>query len=430
VTDVRPFRGVRFDPSVVGDWGAVLGPPYDIITDEQAAALRRRHPNQIQHIESATGEAGTAAAAQIFADWRGSGVLVQEAAPAYYLAEHHFSHEGTDYSRTCLYAAVRLTPWDAREVFAHEWTMPGPKEERMRLRKTVRADVSPLMALVPDRSGTIAGILAGAKSEEPTVTGTDYAEERHTLRLLSDPAQVEALHSALAADKVYMADGHHRYEAALAYRDERAAEAGSRWTGEEPENFVLMGLIVAGDPGLLLGGTHRVLHVPAPADTLARLGQVFDVQDVGSRRTGLDAAYLLQGMRSVRNDGPTIGVVGLEGDRLHLLLSGESTRAAMPDTVPASWSALDAALLQYAVLEPIFGVTDSALRAGQAVTYTHDGAAAWAEVFDGSAGASFFLNPPSLDQIFSAADAGDRMPQKSTYFTPKLPTGLVLHAFD
>jgi uncharacterized protein (DUF1015 family) len=234
----------------------------------------------------------------------------------------------------------------------------------------------------------------------------------------------------LAADKVYMADGHHRYEAALAYRDERAAEVGSRWTGEEPENFVLMGLIVAGDPGLLLGGTHRVLHVPAPADTLQRLGQVFDVQDLGSRRTGLDAAYLLQGMRSVSNDGPTIGVVGLDGDRLHLLLSGESTRAAMPDTVPASWSALDAALLQYAVLEPIFGVTDSALRAGLAVSYTHDGAAAWAEVFDGSAGASFFLNAPSLDQIFSAADAGDRMPQKSTYFTPKLPTGLVLHAFD
>ncbi|HJN92103.1 MAG TPA: DUF1015 domain-containing protein, partial [Dehalococcoidia bacterium] len=385
MTDVRPFRGVRFDPSVVGDWGAVLGPPYDIITGEQVEMLRRRHANQIQHIESASGEAGTAEAARVFGDWRRSGVLQQEAAPAYYLAEHEFSHEGAQHSRTSLYAAVRLTPWAAGEVFAHEWTMPGPREERMRLRQTVRADVSPLMALLPDRSGTIAGIMEDAREVAPTATGTDYADERHTLRVLDDPTQVEALRSALAADKVYMADGHHRYEAALAYRDQCAAEAGASWTGEEPENFVLMGLIVAGDPGLLLGGTHRVLHVPAPADTLARLEQVFAVQDLGSRRTGVDVGYLLQGMRSIRDDGPTIGVAGLDGDRLHLLLSGESTRAAMPNTVPTSWSTLDAALLQYAVLEPIFAVTDAALRAGLAVTYTHDAAAAWAEVFEGDA---------------------------------------------
>ena len=246
MTDVRPFRGVRFDPSVVGDWGAVLGPPYDIITGEQVEMLRRRHANQIQHIESASGEAGTAEAARVFGDWRRSGVLQQEAAPAYYLAEHEFSHEGAQHSRTSLYAAVRLTPWAAGEVFAHEWTMPGPREERMRLRQTVRADVSPLMALLPDRSGTIAGIMEDAREVAPTATGTDYADERHTLRVLDDPTQVEALRSALAADKVYMADGHHRYEAALAYRDQCAAEAGASWTGEEPENFVLMGLIVAG----------------------------------------------------------------------------------------------------------------------------------------------------------------------------------------
>ncbi|MCZ6544865.1 MAG: DUF1015 family protein, partial [Chloroflexi bacterium] len=115
MTDVRPFRGVRFDPEVVGDWGAVLGPPYDIITRAQAAALKRRHPNQIVHIESAGNEAEAVQAAALFAEWRGSGVLLQDPKPAYYVAEHTFEHEGRTRTRTTLYGAVRLTPWDEGE---------------------------------------------------------------------------------------------------------------------------------------------------------------------------------------------------------------------------------------------------------------------------------------------------------------------------
>lgn len=432
MTDVRPFRGVRFDPATVGAWGDVLGPPYDIITQDEAAALRASHPNQITQIESASGEAGTAAAAALFDSWREAGVLVQDETPSYYLAEHGFQHDGKSHTRTSLYGAVRLTPWDSGEVLPHEWTMPGPRQERSRLRGTVGADVSPLMALLPDRSGTLGTLIAQALESDPLVSGIDYAGETHTLRLIDDPEPVEAIRAALASDTVYMADGHHRYEAALADRDARAAEAGTSWSGDEPANFVLMGLIAASDPGLLLGGTHRVVHVPLPNDIGSRLAERFTVSDLGVGDGSSALNTLLGGMTSVRDDGPTIGAIGVGsggGGGAQLLLSGEAARAAMPDSVPASWSTLDAALLQYVVLEPLFGIDEAARARGDAVTYTHDAELARRLVADGSASAAFFLNPPSLEQIFASADAGDRMPQKSTYFTPKLPTGLVLHCF-
>ena len=168
MTDVRAFQGVRFDPAAVGSWGEVLGPPYDIITEDEAAALRASHPNQVTQIESASGEAGSAAAAAKFESWRKSGVLVQDETPSYYLAEHRLRHEGKEHARTSLYGAVRLTPWGPNGVLPHEWTMPGPREERTRLRRTVGADVSPLMALVPDRSGALAELMGLAVGLDPS----------------------------------------------------------------------------------------------------------------------------------------------------------------------------------------------------------------------------------------------------------------------
>ena len=308
--------------------------------------------------------------------------------------------------------------------------MPGPKEERTRLRRTVGADVSPLMSLVPDDDGRIMSILRVAVQRPADASGTDYNGDQHTLRLIDAADEVEVLRQALAANTVYMADGHHRYEAALEHRDAWAAGAGGDRSGDDPENFVLMGLIMASDEGLELGGTHRVVHVAAGEGAMERLSASFTVQDLGSRRTGLGADYLLKAISAIRDDGPTIGALGLKGDRLHVLLSGAAAREAMPASAPVSWSGLDAALLQYVVLEPVFGIDAEAREAGEAVTYTHDAEAAWQTVIDGNATVAFFLSAPGVDQIVAAADAGDRMPQKSTYFTPKLPTGLVLHTFD
>jgi len=426
MADVRPFTALRFDPEVVGDWGAVLGPPYDIIDDAQRDALLRSSPYQISHVETASGSAAIAAAADRFAQWQRDGALIREQQPAFYLTEHEFEHDGRRRSRTCLYAAVRLTPWSDGDVLPHEWTMPGPKSIRVSLRHAVRADISPLMSLLPDRRGTIAAALQPLRSLPVAAEGVDGNGERHTLRVIDDPASTTALQEALATEPIYMADGHHRYESALEDRDQVAAAAGDAWSGEEPENFVLMGLVLARDPGLIVGSAHRLVHVAPPADALAQLTDHFTVRDA----TGATPDELLAEIAAAGQSDVALAVSGLDGPGAHILTASDSAQRALPDHVPASWAALGAALLQYVILKPVFGIDDEALAAGQAVTYPHDASAALAAVKSGRATAAFFINPPTLEQTFAAADAGDRMPQKSTFFTPKLPTGIVLHAFD
>lgn len=430
MTDVRAFRALRYNPAVVGDWGAVLGPPYDIIDDAQRARLLSRSPYQITHVESPTGLDEIEAAGDRLRQWREDGALKQDATPAYYLAEHRFNHAGRQHTRLSLYAAVRLTPWESGDVLPHEWTMPGPKEARMRLRSATRADISPLMSVVPDRGGVIGKLLDAALAAEPVLQGADAGGEHHSLRPIDDPDAVAALRAAFADDTIYIADGHHRYESALQHRDLCAAEAGDAWSGDEGENFVLMGIVRAADAGLIVGATHRLIHVLPPPDALDRIRANFDVEDAGPADGDVDSllSKLAAAAAGTVADTVTIAVVGLQPGRAHLLRARQPV--SLPDDVPRSWAALGAALLQYLVLEPVLAIDDEALRAGRAVRYSHDAAAVVSAVADGSAALAFILNPPTLEQTFASADAGDRMPQKSTYFTPKLPTGVVLHAFD
>ena len=426
MADVRPFTALRFDPAVVGNWGGVLGPPYDVIDDAQRDALLNSSPYQISHVETASGADGIATAVDRFAQWQRDGALVRERRPAFYLTEHDFEHAGQRHTRTCLYAVVRLTPWSDGDVLPHEWTMPGPKSIRVSLRRGVRADISPLMSLIPDRNGAIAADLQRLRSLPLAAEGVDAGDERHTLRIVDDPASSAALQTALATEPIYMADGHHRYESALEDRDQIAANAGGAWSGEEPENFVLMGLVLADDPGLIVGSAHRLVHIDPPADALARLAEYFTIREASAT----SPSDLLAEIAAAATAGVALAVVGLDGPRAHILTANEGAERAMPDHVPGSWAALGAALLQYVILQPIFGIGDEALSAGRAVTYPHDADVAFEAVQNGSATAAFFLNPPTLQQTFASADAGDRMPQKSTFFTPKLPTGVVLHTFD
>ena len=436
MVDALPFRGLRFDPRVTGDWGALLGPPYDVTTPAQQEALRSSSPYQITWVE-APGEGGAVAAAETLQAWRDSGALKRDAEPSYYLARHHFQYGGQRHSRTTLFAALRLAPWGESHpgggcTKPHEWTMPGPKRERTALRARTRADISPLMVFAPDTSGALAAALARLESSSPAAAqGTDAAGESHELVVVDGERDVDTIRDALARETLYIADGHHRYESALAHRDERARRSGITWSGDEPENYVLVGIVRAEDPGLIVGATHRLLQRPPPADAVARLQAAFDVQVVGP---GGDVAALVSRLESVPAGAVAIGVHGLTGNDL-LLVATDETRGALPAEMPESWGVLGPTVLQFGVLGPVFGVDEEALRAGEAVSYAHDAATAYAAVESGGpesgqGSVAFLLQSPTLAQIFHAADAGDRMPQKSTYFVPKLPTGVVVYAFD
>ena len=403
MVNVQPFRGLRYNADIVGEWGAVLGPPYDIVDADQTASLKSSSPHQIAHIETASGD-DIAAAAQLLQDWRQTGAVIQDVDPAFYLHEHRF---GDDQVRRAIFGAVELTPWGEAGVMAHERTMPGPKATRTALRSVVGADISPLMAFVPDTDGSLAKLIDEAAKQPILNEGTDPTGDSHTLRRIDNPSSVEQISIAFAHDRIYMADGHHRYESALASIDDRP---NSR--------YVLMGIACASDQALVVGATHRVVHTDIPASLLAQLGRNFSITEA----TASEVPGILP------DGSSSLGLVTSNG--AWLLEPTAAAQRSMPDDVPDAWRNLAPAVLQHIVLEPLLGIDADALAGGQAVTYTHHFNELLQSVQSGQASAAFILPAPTLQDVIDTADAASFMPQKSTYFVPKLPTGLVLHPLD
>jgi uncharacterized protein (DUF1015 family) len=435
VADVRPFRALRYDPAIAGDPSRLIAPPYDVIGPEEQRRLYAASPYNIVRLEcgedrpgDAPGHDRYARAAAELRRWREEGVLVLDERPRLYLYEQEFIHEGPR-RRRALLAIVRLEPWERGVILPHERTLPKPKEDRLRLLRSVRANVSPVFGLYRDR-GALGELIAS--EGPPLLEATTPDGQRHRLLSVS-PERERAIAAAFGPRSIYIADGHHRYETALAYRDERRALA-EHWTGEEPENFVLMALVAADDPGLVVLPTHRLVHPPVvPHDLVPRLSRFFDIEDVTPKSwDGTALLRLLARLAAAGRETVAFGALGLEEQRYHLLLltSFEAVEPLLPPDKPSVWRRLDAAVLQHVVLKACLGIDESAVAAGHVVTYTEDAEQARLAVEHGRARLAFLLNPPPVEQILAVADTGERMPQKSTYFYPKLATGLALYPFE
>lgn len=433
MADLRPFRALRYrlNPGVAA--GAVLAPPYDVISPEQQAALYALSPYNVIRLEypRETGEARYRAAAETLARWRREGVLVPEERPALYLYEQTFAYGGTSYRRRAVLGRVRLEPFEAGVIRPHEYTLAKPKEDRLALLRATRANISPIFGLVDDRTGAFGRALDEAEAR-PVLDAQDFAEQRHRLSVIDTPAAIARISGAVADAVVYIADGHHRYETALAYREEQRQAAGTAWSADDPANFVLMALTATGDPGLLILPIHRLVRPRTqPADLVAALADAFTVEEVGAVDSPAAVEALTRAMAE-RRAATAFGAAGLLPGRLHLLTLRE--RAAVEARMPAghapAWRALDVNVLQYGVLEPLLGIDAAVLTAGEHVQFTEDAAEALAAVRAGHVPLAFLLNATRVEQIIAVADAGDRMPQKSTYFYPKLGTGLVINSLE
>ena len=432
MAEVRPLRGIRYVKEKVGDIAQVVTPPYDVITKEAQAAYYARSPYNVIRLElgqtmvedSTLNTVYTRAAATL-AEWRLQQVLQEETAPCYYLYQQTFTHDEQQYTRTSLIARVRLEQWDAKVVLPHEHTLAKAKDDRLKLLRACAANLSPVMSLYDDPQGRIRRLLA-AYAEQAEVHITDEAGEEHRLHPIRDEQQIASIQDFFTERQLYIADGHHRYETALAYRQE-ILEQRKELHPEDAANFVLMALIDVDDPGMLVLPTHRMLFgLEQPMlDTLtvAQLARYFTVQSLPATFT---SEAIVQYMTRAGQEQPTL--VFATGKQTLLLTLNESGKQKMQESGhSAAWNGLDVAVAQHLVMEDILGLSAEDMTAGTHVRYTRDPQQALQAIESGETQAAVLLNATRVRQIRDVAQADDRMPQKSTYFYPKLITGLVIN---
>ena len=440
MAEIRPFRGLRYQAGQVGDLARVIAPPYDIISPAEQRALHARSPHNIVRLEygeardddSEANNRYTRAAATL-AQWLASGVLVQDETPAFYVYDQEFEHGGARYRRRTLLTRVGLEEWAKGTVRPHEHTLAHPKEDRLRLLRACRANVSPVFTLYRDPQGVVSSALQDAVSGRSPAAVAEQDKAKHTLWPLTEETVQRWLEQQLAPATLYIADGHHRYETALAYRDERRA-AATAWSGQEAENFVLAGLTAAEDPGLLILPIHRLVQLPQADDSvLERLRQHLAVEEVTPAQSrGQAAPHRLLELMAERGRSATAFGLCWPGERLFLLTAQDPQGlvARFCPECPAQWRTLDVALLEFALLRTILGIDPKRIEEGGAVAIAPDAHEAWQEVQAGRYSAAFLLNPVPVEKVLAVADAGQRMPPKTTFFHPKLATGLVINRLD
>lgn len=445
MADVRPFRGLRFATTAAPDLGLVLCPPYDVIDAEDDRRLRERHPHNVVRLELTTAsvaggpEGRYEDAAGTLRSWRDEGVLVRDDVPAYYLHEATFTLDGGQATRREIIAAVGLEPWDRRVVLPHERTYPRAKADRLRLLAATETNLSPILvffqrdrAKTDDQADAVDTAWTWTASHAPDAAGTDADGVGHRLWVLADDALVQPLRAYFAKRPLFIADGHHRYETALSYLEDRRQQAGGDLPADHAARFVMMHLIADDNPGLMILPLHRlvkgVLSESASA-LVERLRGDFEVQE----RTNRSAEQLTAALAEVRErgaQGQAVALLPTGGDPLYLLSrpAGASPLATIPADRDLSWRSLDVVLVDAAIVQPL--LAEQSLHAEDAISYTRNAQDALQQVRSGAADLAILVNPTRVEQVAAVALAGERMPEKSTYFYPKAPTGLVLRPLE
>ncbi len=417
MADVQPFRALHYDPARTGGLQVVAAPPYDVIDAAQRAELAGRSPYNVVAVDLPEAPAGAgdpyAHAAEVFGGWREAGVVVADEEPALWVLEQSFTGpDGRARTRKGFFARVGIEEYGAGRIRPHERTHPGPKEDRLRLTRATRANLSPIFSLYDDPDGAAWSALAPHAEGEPWDELTDADGTAHRVWRVADPAATAAVRAALADRELLIADGHHRYETARAY----AAELG----GDGAHNAVLMCLVALQDPGLVVFPTHRLLS-GLDTDRRAALRDAV-ARDWEAAETELSAL-------EPAGEGP-VRLGYLDGHHrrpLRLTLRDQAVAdAALAGHAPA-YRRLDTAVLEALLLEGALGMTEDDISHLRGLDYARSTDEARARVLEGDVEAAFFMRGIPVEQVREVAAAGESMPPKSTYFFPKVPTGLVFN---
>jgi uncharacterized protein (DUF1015 family) len=421
MAEIQPLRTLRYEPRVVGSLDAVTAPPYDVIDDAERAVLAAKSPFNVVEIDLPRAENGgdPYMHAQTTLDaWQQQGVVVREREPAIWaLTQDYTGPDGQQRTRHGFLCRVRVEDYGAGRIRPHERTHPGPKEDRLRLTRATRANLSPIFSLFPDPEQAAWHALAPFTEGEPFGTATDHDGTVNRIWRVSDDGAIVSVQDTLRDRELLIADGHHRYETARVY----AEEIG----GEGEHRYVLMFLCSLSDPGLTIFPTHRLLTDLGEESKRTALRETLE-RDFESSVTAADRL----------EPGPDEqGVVFGYVDRFdrrprRLRLKHQSIADTALEGKPEPYRRLDTAVLEALVLKGALGMSEDDISHFNGLNYSKDTRDARDAVEDGRADAAFFMRATPVDQVREVAEAGESMPPKSTYFFPKIPTGLVFNPLE
>ena len=413
-TTVIPFRGLRYNATKVEGLANVIAPPYDVIKPEERGTLEAHHPANIirlilsqPHTDDTEVANQYTRAATLMNQWIADGTLVRDATPRYYIYDQSFNApDGKNYTRRALIALVKLEPFENCVVLPHEKTHAGPKADRLNLMRECHANLSPIFLLYADPTGDIEQIMESfTDTHQPEIDCAETFGSTHQLWCLDDVERNNEIQNLFSSKPLLIADGHHRYETALAFRDEVAH------TGLPGYGYMMVNLVRMESPGLAVLAIHRLLDNLSSnriADAIAKLPEVFEVHEVDTQAT------LMAKLEALKGKSPAIGMY--TADNNYRLLIPHSTT---PDP-------LDVTLVQETLIKEIFQVETLA----DHISYTAYADDAVAHVNSGSDRVALLMNPTPVEQVLEVAMVGLTMPQKSTYFYPKMATGFVLNLLN
>ncbi|MFO7929886.1 MAG: DUF1015 domain-containing protein [Thermodesulfobacteriota bacterium] len=441
MAEFLPFRGIRYNPDKIEDLSRVVTPPYDIISEQEQEEYYRRDPCNVIRLDKAKATPQDAEddnqytrAAADFNQWLKQGILIQDETPAFYLTSVDFELEGEPVTRFGLIGTVRLEPFESGIILPHEETFSKVKSERLELMKACHANFSHIFSVYSDKDNILSALKAEAGRKVPEEEFTDDSGHLHCMWKIDDPEICRMITESLKNRRLFIADGHHRYETALNYR-EWVRQNTPDFDENHPANFIMMYLCAVEDQGLTILPTHRLLPDADPSAGKKLLGDAsawFEIEtfEHGGARDARHGArrQLMESMIKRHRSDHVIGLAIKDEPAYYaLVLKPGVMKELFGDEIPEPLQGLDVTVLTRLILMKLMGFNKKSLDDHSLIGYTSSSEEAAESVADGSYDIAFILNPPTNEQVRKIAEAGLTMPRKTTFYYPKAITGQVMN---
>jgi uncharacterized protein (DUF1015 family) len=455
--DIQAFRGIRYDLKHVGSLSNVVCPPYDVIDAKLQDELYKKHPANFIRLELNREEPGDndqnnryTRAARFLKNWRQEGVLAEEPQPAIYVYHQVFTYAGREYTRRGFMCRCRLVRFGQGNIYPHEETMSGPKQDRLLLTRATKANLSQIFGLYPDPANDAQNLLEAAVGQAmpaakpsqgsvgtahptPPIEATDHLGVVHRMWPMTDPAVISKLTGLMGSKPIFIADGHHRYETACNYRDELAAAAGGSLPDNHLANFVLMVCIGMDDPGLIVLPTHRLFRGLPEMDSAALAARLADAFICRVAGEGADLAETVWDTIETDGDQGTIGLFTEKDGRWTIARLTDAGRRRMGEIAAehsADWQGLGVAVLHRLLIDTLLQGQQPPTPNPQPPHYVHLVEEVEQGLETGEFPLAALVMPATVEHIRLISQHGERMPAKSTYFYPKLLGGLVINPLE